>query len=187
MRTLKVVIVILSVGYAAVFGQKTEINSENTKIVWTGKKIGRTHSGEIKLKSGFLELDSHKLTGGEIVIDMNTISNTDVKNEEYRQKLVGHLKSDDFFGVEEFPTASFEITETASFKGNKALLKGKLTIKGKTEPISFEVENKGNAYLATIEIDRSMFDVRYGSKSFFNNLGDNAINDIFTLDIELSL
>lgn len=187
MKTLKVVAVILFVGVSAAFAQKTEVNTEKTKVVWTGKKIGGSHTGEIKLKAGHLELDGDRITGGEIVIDMNSISNTDLKDAGSNQKLVGHLKSDDFFGVEKFPTASFMITKGDSFTGNKAQIEGILSIKGTSEPISFEVENNGESYAAVIEIDRSKFDVRYGSKSFFDNLGDKAINDIFTFDVELSL
>ena len=120
-------------------------------------------------------------------MDMNTITNTDLEDASYNQKLVGHLKSDDFFGVEKFPTATFTITKTSPFSGKKALVEGNLTIKGHTEPISFEVEHTGDVYVAVVEIDRSKFDVRYGSSSFFDNLGDKAINDIFELHIELAL
>lgn len=187
MKTLKVVTVVLFVSVSAAFAQKTEVNKEKTKVVWTGKKLGAYHTGEIKLKEGYLELNEDKIISGEIVIDMNTITNTDLKDAGTSQKLVGHLKSDDFFGVEKFPTASFVITQASSFKGNKAQIEGELRIKGKTELISFEVEKNGYAYVATLEIDRSKFDVRYGSESFFDNLGDKAIKDIFTLDVELSL
>ena len=187
MKTVKVATVILLMSVSAVFGQKTHINAEESKIVWTGKKIGGSHTGEIKLISGHLELNGNRIAGGEFVIDMNSITNTDLKDAEYNQKLVGHLKSDDFFSVDKFPATSFVITNASSFKGNKAHVEGELTLKGITESVSFVVENKGNVYLASMEIDRTKFDVRYGSKSFFNNLGDNAINDIFTLDVVLSL
>ena len=187
MKTLKIAALIFAVGSLTVHANGAEVNTEKTKVVWTGKKIGSSHTGEIKLKSGQLEIEGDKISGGEFVMDMNSISNSDIKNEEYKQKLVGHLKSDDFFGVEKYPTASFSITNATAFKGSMAQVDGKLTIKGNTEPISFNVEKRGDVYVANIEIDRSKFDVRFGSKSFFNNLGDNVINDIFTLNVELHL
>ena len=116
---------------------------------------------------------------------MTSITNNDLKNEGYNQKLVGHLKSDDFFGVEKFPTASFEVTQSSKFSNGKATLTGDITIKGTTESISFDAVRAGNEYTAEIEIDRSKFDVRYGSKSFFKDIGDKAIDDIFTLNVKL--
>jgi len=99
--------------------------------------------------------------------------------------LVGHLKSDDFFGVEKYPTARFTVSQSSEFNNGKATLTGNITIKGKTEPITFEVLRTGKEYTASLGIDRSKFNVRYGSDSFFDNLGDNAIDNIFTLEIRL--
>lgn len=101
--------------------------------------------------------------------------------------MVGHLKSDDFFGVEKFPTSTFQISQAGKFKNGKATVTGIITIKGKAENISFDVIKKDNTYSSQVEVDRSKFDVRYNSKSFFNNLGDKAIDDIFILDIKLVL
>ena len=101
------------------------------------------------------------------------------------QKLVGHLKSDDFFGVEKYPLATFEVTKASKFINGKSSMSGNITIKGKTESISFEVVRAEKEFSAKVEIDRSKFDVRYDSNSFFDNLGDKAIDDIFTLDIKL--
>ena len=118
---------------------------------------------------------------------MTTITNSDLKDEGYNQKLVGHLKSDDFFGVEKFPTASFVVTKSSKFSNGKATLTGDITIKGKTESISFDIVKQSKEYTTKIEIDRSKFDVRYGSDSFFDNLGDKAIDDIFSLNIKLAV
>ena len=109
----------------------------------------------------------------------------DLTNEGANKKLVGHLKSDDFFGVEKFPVSNFKVTKATTFTKGKAMLTGVLTIKGKSEPISFEVIKTGDVYSTQLKVDRSKYDVRYGSKSFFDNLGDNFINDIFILDIQL--
>jgi polyisoprenoid-binding protein YceI len=105
------------------------------------------------------------------------------------EKLVGHLKSDDFFSVEKNPTATFVITSVAPLKGdacgNNATITGDLTIKGKTNPLSFPakvgVKNGMAAASGTATIDRTKYDIRYRSKSFFESIGDKAIDDTFTL------
>ena len=167
------------------FAQKAEINTEKSSVEWLGKKIGGQHEGHIKVMSGSFELENDKLVAGNFVVDMTSITNTDLENQTYNQKLVGHLKSDDFFGVEKFPTAEFTITKSSKFSNGTASVTGDITIKGKTESISFDVMRAGNEYTAKIDVDRSKFDVRYGSNSFFDNLGDKAIDDIFTLNIKL--
>lgn len=167
--------------------QEMKVDTKKSTIHWLGKKVGGQHDGYIKLKSGFLEVDGKEIKGGEIVVDMNSITNEDIKKEQSRERLVGHLKSDDFFGVEKYPTARLVITKGAEFKDGKAELTGMLSIKDKTEPLSFTATMSEGSYSTTVEIDRSKFDVRYGSPTFFNDLGNNAINDIFTLDISLVL
>ncbi len=167
------------------YAQKAEVNTEKSHIEWIGKKIGGQHEGTIQLKSGYFDLKDDKIVSGNFIVDMTTMTNTDLKDEGYNQKLIGHLKSDDFFGVEEYPTATFVVTESSRFSNGKATVSGNITIKNKTENISFVVERKGNEYTIRIDIDRSKFDVRYGSNSFFDNLGNKAIDDIFTLDITL--
>ena len=169
------------------FAQKKEVKQDASVVKWTGKKIGGSHNGEIDVKSGYFEFKNDKIIGGEVVIDMNSIVNKDLDNEEYNQKLVGHLKSDDFFGVERYPTSKFVVTKATKFENGKASVTGKLTIKEKTEEVTFDVVKDGDNYSEKVEVDRSKFDVRYGSNSFFDNLGDKAINDIFTLEISLAL
>lgn len=165
--------------------QKAEVSTKATTVEWLGKKIGGEHRGNVQIKSGSLELKNETIVSGIFVIDMTTITNTDLDSKESQQKLVGHLKSDDFFGVETYPTATFAITKSAELKNGKATITGNITIKGKTESITFNVTKTGKEYRAKIEIDRSKFNVRYGSDSFFDNLGDKVIDDIFTLDIKL--
>ncbi|HEX3006260.1 MAG TPA: YceI family protein [Bacteroidales bacterium] len=185
MKTLKVLGVLLLAGTLSVSAQKSEINPGKSVVTWTGNKIGGSHTGGIKVKSGYLDFKKGDITSGEVVMDMNSITNTDLKDEGYNQKLVGHLKSEDFFGVEKYPTSTFKITKATKFKDGKATLTGVLTIKGKSENISVDVAKKGNTYSSQLKVDRSKFDVRYGSKSFFDNLGDKVIDDIFILDIQL--
>lgn len=116
---------------------------------------------------------------------MTSITDTDLTDASYNQKLVGHLKSADFFGVEKFPIATMKITKATKFSKGKASVTGVITIKGKTEPITFDIVKSGSIYTAKLEIDRSKHDVKYGSTSFFDSLGDKAIDDIFILDIKL--
>lgn len=187
MKTVKILAVLLLAGTLSVTAQRKEVNIRKSTVEWTGKKIGGAHTGEVKIKSAFIILKNNVVAGGKVVMDMTTITNTDLKDEGYNQKLVGHLKSDDFFGVEKYPTASFEFIKSSKFKNGKASVTGKLTIKGKTEVITFDVLQVGTKYSTKIEVDRSKFDVRYGSNSFFDNLGDKAIDNIFTLDITLIL
>lgn len=165
---------------------KKEVDVQASTVEWTGKKItGASHTGNIHLKEGFLNItEEGRLTGGEFVMDMNTIVVTDLTGE-YKTKLENHLNDDDFFGVDNYATSKLIITNVDLKEGNNYEVTGNLTIKGKTEPITFDMEvNEGTA-TAKVLIDRTKFGIRYGSGSFFSNLGDNTINNNFTLDVNL--
>ncbi len=168
-----------------IFAQKVEVNTKKSNVEWLGKKIGGQHEGNIQVMSGNFELSNDKIVAGNFVVDMTSITNTDLEDQGYNQKLVGHLKSDDFFGVEKYPTAKFVVTKSTKFNDGRASVTGVMTIKGKSETMTFDLVRDGNKYTVKIDVDRSKFDVRYGSNSFFDNLGDKAIDDIFTLDIKL--
>ena len=170
---------------AGINAQTFNINNKTSSIEWVGKKIGGQHNGEIKIKSGSLTIKDKKIESGNFVMDMNSITCADLEDEAYNNKLVGHLKSDDFFGVNDHPESSFIITNSTTFKDNKSAIKGNLTIKGITEEILFFVERIDNTFKATIDVDRSKHNVRYGSNSFFDNLGNAAIDDVFNLNITL--
>lgn len=178
---------ILTLSSFGIFAQTQNVNTETSTIHWLGKKIGGQHDGYIKLKSGVIEETSAGTISGSFVIDMTSITNTDLTDPGYNAKLVGHLKSDDFFGVASFPTATLNITNATAFTNGKATVTADLTIKGKTESITFDVDKKENKYRAKIKVDRSLFDVKYGSTSFFDSLGDKAIDDIFVLNVKLSI
>ncbi|WP_017730158.1 YceI family protein [Nafulsella turpanensis] len=173
-------------------GKTLNADTQKSSLVWTGKKIGGEHTGNISLSSGTLQVEKNKLVGGAFEIEMNSITNTDLTDADYNAKLVGHLKSDDFFGVEKHPKATFKITKAtpiAKAGENNYQITGDLTIKGKTENITFPaaVKINGNAAeaVAKIVVDRSKFDVRYGSPSFFADLGDKAIDNEFIIDLKL--
>lgn len=178
---------LLMAGSLSIDAQRLEISPEESEVIWTGKKIGKSHTGAIEIKKGYIEIEDDRIRGGKVIMDMTTITNHDLKDPGWNQKLVGHLKSADFFGVENHPHATFEVTGASDFDNGKATVIGILTIKGISEEISFELLQEGNIYATTVQIDRSKFDVRYGSGSFFDNLGDNAIDNLFTLDISLAI
>lgn len=166
------------------------VNVETSTIKWTGAKVGGSHYGLIQLKDGKLAMENGKLTGGSFTIDMTSMTNEDLSGE-YQGKLVGHLKSDDFFAVDKYPTASFVITEAIPQGTGKYKITGDLTIKGITKSIKFPatVTENGNQYTAsaTITVDRSEYDVKYGSGSFFDDLGDKVIYDDFDLEVNLTV
>ena len=169
----------------ALSAQTLKANVDKSELKWLGKKVTGQHNGRVKLADVVLTIKDNKIASGTFNIDMKSITDDDLADAGWNAKLVGHLKSDDFFGVEKFPMATLVLTEGTPFANNQAEVKGKLTIKGITNPISFKVIKNGNTYTATIEVNRAKYDVRYGSGSFFENLGDKAIDDIFTLDVVL--
>ncbi len=168
------------------------VDVEKSTITWVGKKVTGKHDGTIKLKEGELKMEDGHLTGGSFVIDMTSMENNDMAGKDGAVKLMGHLKSADFFNVEEHPTASFMITDVVH-RGTEGSYKvvGDLTIKGITKPIKFntQINEEGGMKVATADIvvDRSEYDVRYGSGSFFDNLGDKTIYDEFELQVKLVL
>lgn len=167
------------------FAQDFKANAAKSEVKWTGKKVTGEHWGFIGLKEGKLTLKKDKITSGEFIIDMNNMTCKDLTDESYNQKLIGHLKSDDFFSVEKFPTAKLVITESGSFVKGEATVTAKLTIKDITHPVTFKAKKVGNSYVAQIIVDRSKYEVKYGSGKFFAGLGDNMIYDDFILDVKL--
>ncbi|AWX45439.1 UPF0312 protein [Flagellimonas maritima] len=187
---------ILSLALTAVFGltatanpidgEKKEIKTSESTVTWKAYKVTGSHTGTIALKSGALEFDGDKLTGGEFVVDMTTINTTDLEGE-YKQKLDGHLNSDDFFSTASNPTSKLVFTNVKSTGKNAYEVTGDLTIKGITKPITFDVSIYGSKATATLKVDRTNYDVKYGSGSFFDNLGDKTIYDEFDLVVDLQM
>ena len=163
---------------------KKEIKTASSKVVWKGYKVTGSHEGTIAIKSGSLSFDNEKLTGGMFVMDMTSISSTDLTGGS-QKKLNGHLKSDDFFGVEKFPTASLVFKEVKSTGKNSYEVIGDITIKGKTASVTVSVSVYGNKANAALKIDRTKFDVKYGSTSFFDDLKNKAIYDDFDIVADL--
>ncbi len=165
------------------------VDTAASNIAWTGYKVTGQHTGNVKLKNGSLQVQDGVLKGGSFEIDMNSITCTDLQGD-MAGKLVGHLKADDFFGAATYPTAKFVITRAIpqDSKGNYKII-GNLTIKETTKEIKFfaNVSTANGKPTATgkITIDRSEFNVKYGSGSFFDGLGDKTIYDEFDLQVSL--
>ncbi|MCF8219760.1 MAG: YceI family protein [Bacteroidales bacterium] len=174
--------------------QTTEIKLDKNsgEIIWKGKKVtGKEHHGTISIKEGTLAVEDGELKNINVTIDMTTISNQDIEDKSSKKKLEGHLRSDDFFHVEKYTEAHFKSTSVVkSSKRNKYYIEGDLTIKGTTHPVEFDAnfntDKKSYVGSADITFDRSKYNIRYGSDSFFDDLGDNMIYDDIELNIELS-
>ena len=168
-----------------------KVDTQNSSVQWKGYKVTGEHSGVVNIKSGQLTFDDNgMLNGGSFEIDMNTITCLDLQGGG-KEKLEGHLKSDDFFGVATYPVAKFVATKVIS-RGKPGEFKviGNLTIKETTKEVKFDTNltEEGNkvSAIANLRIDRSDFDVRFGSGSFFDGLGDRTIYDEFDLTINLT-
>lgn len=185
MRTMKTVLVLIGFLVASSLSAQVLVADANqSEITWVGKKVTGQHNGTVDLKSGRLELDGNVIVSGEFVLDMTSIKNLDLPGGG--SGLVDHLKSEDFFGTENHPEAKLVITERAPFSGNTATVNANLTIKDITNPVSFEVtKENNNTYIGEITIDRTEYDIRYRSGSFFDNLGDQLINDDFEIGVTL--
>ncbi len=167
------------------------VDTEASKIEWRARKVTGKHNGEVMLKGGSLQFEGDKLVGGSFEIDMTSITVLDLQPGKGKEKLESHLKDADFFNAGEYETAKFVITEIFPVD-TKGLykIKGDLTIKGNTNEEKFltTVTKDGSKIIGKakeVEVDRSEYDVRYGSGSFFQNLGDKTIYDEFQLDITL--
>ncbi|WP_299113010.1 YceI family protein [uncultured Winogradskyella sp.] len=165
-------------------------NVDKSMIEWKGFKPTGSHTGTIALTDGVVSVNNGMIESGNFTIDMSSIVVTDIPlEEEGNAKLKGHLTSADFFDVEKYPNAKFEVTGIETVEG-KTMLSGNLTMKDKTNNISITVTTSmdGDTMTLTSEtftIDRSKWNVEYGSKSFFDNLGDKFINDNIELKITL--
>lgn len=166
-----------------------KVDTQKSVMNWNGKKVTGEHSGTVKLENGTVMTDGSKLTGGTFTFNMNSITCTDLTDAEYNAKFIGHMKSEDFFNTAKFPTSTFKITKVTPKGGDKFDITGNMTIKGITNAVTFPATVKvaGNTLTADgkATLDRTKYDIRYGSKSFFENIGDKAIYDDFTVEMKL--
>ena len=174
----------LMMGFALIASVATantyEVETKNSRLQWVGSKvIGESHNGTVTFKKGTITFEKDLPKSAHFWVDMTTIKNDDITNATYNQKLVGHLKSADFFAVDKHPTAelivdSFKKNRDASYNAS-----GTLKIKNITHPITFKamIDQKKNTLTTEAKFDRTKYDIRYRSAKFFANLGDKIISD----------
>lgn len=192
---IKALSIALSLAFAtASIAQTTHtVDTGAAKLIWTGKKVTGQHHGNIQVQSGTIGWSANGLAEAEMVMDMTSITNLDLKPES-AENLVGHLKSKDFFNTVEFNTASFKTTGVEKKNGVEAgmpnyTVTGELTIKGITNPVTFDVlawqESTGVRAAGTIVFDRTLYDIKFRSGQFFDALGDKMIDDLVELTFDL--
>ena len=187
MKNLKLIAITLvaTLSMTSMVAQTKKIIVEKSKIVWLGKKVTGQHEGTINFKEGALVFKGQKLKGGSFTVDMNSLTGTDLQGE-YLGKLNGHLKSDDFFGTAKFPTSTLVFKKIADKGNNTYTVTADLTIKNITNPITFDIVVNGNTAKTNFKVNRTKYDIKYGSGSFFDNLGDKTIYDDFELTVDLA-
>ncbi|MBC7567782.1 MAG: YceI family protein [Pedobacter sp.] len=178
---------VVSSAFIAPFKTVTyKVDAKKSSLTWVGKKLTGSHNGSIALQSGNLLFDGKKLSGGNFVINMTTIKDADKSD-----KLEGHLKADDFFGVDKFATSTFTVRKVIPGKGNNVTVTGDLTIKGIASSVSFPalvVWNSDGSVTATADkiiVDRTKYGIKFRSKGMFPDVGDKMIYDEFELAIKL--
>ena len=170
----------------------SDVDLSKSKVIWKGTKvIGSSHTGEVKLKSADLKYEKGEPVSGKIVVDMTSLTNTDLSGK-MAAKLVGHLKSDDFFSVEKHKTATLDIKKISKASEKFYLIQGDLTIKGQKQAVKLKAEitkdsKKMQTVLVDFDFDRTKYGIKYGSGSFFTDLGDKMISDEVNLKVELTI
>ena len=169
-----------------------QVDTNNSKVIWKAGKVTGEHTGTVMLDGGKIVSRGNEVLSADVSLNMTSITNADLANEQWNNKLVSHLKSDDFFSVEQHPQSHFEATGFSENQGNEEFshtVKGKLTIKGITHEISFpvDIQINGDRLTAngTAKLDRTKWDIKYRSGSFFKDLGDNLIYDEFEIKFDL--
>jgi polyisoprenoid-binding protein YceI len=196
MKNFKIIFNVLLVAtllsFTAPHSDVYKVDVSQSKIEWFARKVAGKHNGTIKLSGGDIS-NTHGNYSGTIEADMNSIEDADLENPAYKSKLENHLKSPDFFDAARYPKSKFVITSVTplaeSKNGSTHSIKGMLTIRDKTNEITFDatMTMDGDKLLSagTAVIDRSKFDVKYGSKTFFADIGDKMIDDEFTLKFSI--
>ena len=168
-----------------------KIDAQASTIEWTGAKAtGSKHNGTVTIKEGQLEVANNEIKGGQFTVQMDTIVNKDLEGSpEYKTKLETHLKSEDFFNVVKYPESTFKIKSVKKKSDTEITVKGDLTMIGKTKEVEFpatvKMENGKLTGTADVKLDRTKWDLKYGSGKFFKNLGDKMISDEFSLKLNL--
>lgn len=174
---------------AATTAETYKIDTAASIIEWKGKKVAYGHNGTLKVQAGEFQVENNTIKSGNVVADMKSIANVDIKDAGKNKDLVGHLSSADFFNVEQNPTSEFKLISVTPSKGkNEVVIKGDFTMIGKTNPIEFpatvKFENGTASGQGTVKIDRTKWGLKYNSGNFFKDL---AADKIINNEIELTL
>lgn len=162
------------------------IDTKESVVTWKGSSVEGAHTGYIYISKGELMIENGQLMGGTVEVDMSTIEGDDHRSDN---NLIKHLKDADFFDVKKFPFSTIAITRVASINVEDNEITGNLTIKGITHPVSFPAKVEVNDGIVKasgkLVIDRTLWDVRYKSGKFFDNLKDQAIADSIEFNIKI--
>ena len=174
--------------FTSVHTDHFKIDTQKSNIKWVGSKIsGSSHEGNISITEGIISINHGNMVNAEFVVDLKTMTCTDLA-EKKAEYLVEHLKNEDFFDVPNHPEARLKLIKATKTEKGYNIIAG-LSIKNKTHPVIFDIEwtQRGSAALASGKLifDRTKFDITYGSGSFFDNLGDRAINDEVILEFRV--
>ncbi|KAB1154430.1 YceI family protein [Flavobacterium luteum] len=181
----KIVLMILVLfANSSLSSQIIGINIQESIITWNGKKVTGEHKGTINFKEGFLVYENEKIVGGDFIVDMTTINNTDQTGND-KLKLEGHIKSFDFFNITDFKTSQLVFKSITDKGKNLYKVIADLTIKGVTNPIKFDLIINKQGATAKLKVDRTKYGIQYGSGNFFDDIGDWTIYDEFDLNIDL--
>jgi polyisoprenoid-binding protein YceI len=173
---------------------KLDVDQDRSTIGWHGSKVTGAHQGNIRVGGGSITVQDDRLLAADVVVDMTSITCTDITNEGSNKRLVDHLRSEDFFAVEEHPEAFFRSASIEPLSGSEATdanykVNGILEIKGIRHPVSFDcfftAEGQGYRALGTLVFDRTSYEIQYRSGSFFQELGDKMIHDEVRLDLDI--
>jgi len=187
---LLVAVLIFAASSSELNAQRFDVDTDNSSIIWTGKKVTGQHTGTVDIQKAMILIDDGQVFG-RCQIDMTTINCTDLEGD-MKQQLEGHLKSEDFFDTEYFPGASLGVIHSEAVEGgdHNYLLTAALVIKGLSHEVTFpaqvDLTESGVTLNAKITIDRTKWHVRYGSGSFFDDLGDKMIYDDMEFDVQLT-
>lgn len=193
--TLAVTAALLVAAPAVAATGKVSFDLSQSELKWTGRKVTGAHHGILKLRSAEGQIAEGNALQGTFEIDMASLRVDDIKDAKDNTKLTNHLKSDDFFNVASFPAAKFTITRSEPIAGAPSgqpnmMIHGDLSITGLTHPISFpalvEIKDGVVQARAEVKVDRTKYNIRYGSGKFFENLGDKLIYDEFSVELSMS-
>jgi polyisoprenoid-binding protein YceI len=188
MKNLKTIAIalFLAAGTLTVSAQSKNIDVKKSAIKWHAEKVTGQHEGNISFKDGSVIFKAGKVTGGSFTVDMTSITVTDIKADQGADKLTGHLKADDFFGVEKFPTSKLVFKTIAAKANGVYTVTADLTIKGITKPVTFDLATTATTATTKFKIDRTKYGIEYNSKSIFSSIGDKAIYDEFEVTVNLA-